>query len=398
MYSKLSEICDKNIIVCNGDTSVPELLNQIDKEKPIPSVIIEENNKLVGFLTANHLNFAFTHNICFKNTLCKNLIMLSAKKVHASLCLLPAVEDIISSKVDGFVLINENQAYVGIVTMQSLFDHFFSHKAMIFDSKEVVALNDNSTLNTFLSDVELLKRYKQAKERSNFSVDPLGPIIVLEPKQPIPTSLPYDEITQKLLNSVVKDCNSVYEKTYHVSKSDLIDKQTVAQRLPDNSTNRMMLKFYIEHNFRGLNVESHEKDSFGNDLWFLNNTFYEIENDKIIRLWVAKQDITFRKNLEKTSWIYNERFNEIFEHSIDNFFIIDVLPNNELQFARINPTCEKSIGLSNDEVRKMPILDLFPGATGSQMISALRRCLKEDRYTLNILSSSQLAQVITQPH
>lgn len=379
MFEKLLDICNSNFVKCDPNISVTDMLSLIADINSVDFVLLEDDNKLIGLLTSEYIDFALLNSVILKKTLCKDFINLSIKRMRSNLILSEALVDMISCKVDSYVVTDANNHDVGIVTKKSLLEYFIYETPSEPTTIEPNLLPQISKAKEFFEDLKLIKAFKAAQLRSHVRDGPFGPIIVYEPEKPISTSLPYHEIVSNLRSAIVKDCNTIYEETFHVSKKDLIDKKRASDRLPDNVTNQLMLKHFYENNNRGYNVESHEHDSLGNDLWFLNNTFYEVVDGEIIRLWVSKQDITYRKNLEEAYWKRQEQFEEMFKNSLDNIFMIDVFENNEYRFHQINPACEKNIGISNDDIIKLNMSEFFNADTALQINNALNKCLHENK-------------------
>ncbi len=105
---------------------------------------------------------------------------------------------------------------------------------------------------------------------------------------------------------------------------------------------------------------------------------YDELNEPLLAIGTL-QDITAFKQLEKSSLHIQEQFNEMFNNSADSIFIVNVLPNNDFQFERVNPACQKVIGIPQSILVSKNFSELFPNDTGLEMMNSLNRCIRENQ-------------------
>lgn len=87
------------------------------------------------------------------------------------------------------------------------------------------------------------------------------------------------------------------------------------------------------------------------------------------------RDVTDRKRAEQAAREASERLREIFDHTTDCVFLIQVTPSGRFVYEAFNPASEKFSGLTNEEVRGRTPEDCLPPALAHSFLTNYRRCL-----------------------
>ncbi len=118
---------------------------------------------------------------------------------------------------------------------------------------------------------------------------------------PIKTSLPPDkQVEQMYQYGYVADCNKQFALMYgYEDKEYFIGKPFI--ELHGSSRNKKNIQAnlnFIQNGYRTKNTETYEKNRFGNEVIFLNNSFGIIENGYLIGIWGMQRNITGQKKME----------------------------------------------------------------------------------------------------
>jgi PAS domain S-box-containing protein len=116
----------------------------------------------------------------------------------------------------------------------------------------------------------------------------------MEIDKPIPIDIDIDKQIQLLYKHArMAEANNAMAKMYgYKNAKDLIGLKWGELWVKDDDQNIEFLKEFIKAEYSQSSAQSHEKDSNGNDKYFLNNFFGIIEAGELTRLWGTQQDIT----------------------------------------------------------------------------------------------------------
>ncbi|HYH16926.1 MAG TPA: PAS domain-containing protein, partial [Flavisolibacter sp.] len=162
-------------------------------------------------------------------------------------------------------------------------------------------------------------------------------------KVPVPVTAPIEVLIEAIQESVLTECNDAMAQMYGYEfgsqmvgaiTKDLID-------LSDES-NVEYLKKFINSDFKIISAESHEKDRFGNSVFFLNNAIGIVEEGILKRIWGTQRDITHIKQVEKKVRLLADLVEQT----------SDVLTASDLEYKPItwNAAAEKVYGLTAQQV------------------------------------------------
>lgn len=115
-----------------------------------------------------------------------------------------------------------------------------------------------------------------------------------EVEEPISISLPVKrQIELMFKRAYLAEANDAFAKMYGVESPD----HMIGARLSDlmvqsDPKNTAYLRAFIESSYRLSGVESHEKDTAGNDKYFRNSLVGQVEDGHLIRAWGTQHDVT----------------------------------------------------------------------------------------------------------
>jgi PAS domain S-box-containing protein len=123
----------------------------------------------------------------------------------------------------------------------------------------------------------------------------------MEFEPPLDTSLPIDaQIEQVYQSARLVECNDAMGRMYGFSNAEGLIGKTLDFMLPaSDPAARAYLGSIIEAGYRATNVESAERNVFGETVYFLNNMVGIVENGYLVRMWGTQQNITDRKCAEE---------------------------------------------------------------------------------------------------
>ncbi len=122
----------------------------------------------------------------------------------------------------------------------------------------------------------------------------------MEFEQPIPTSLPPEEIAKKIIfTGYISDCNEVFATMYGLPNRELMIGKKVSDLNSDLDESIRRLTKMVRNNYKMDILDNEEKDFKGNIKNFRNSFFGYIREDHLIWMWGVQLDITEQKVLEK---------------------------------------------------------------------------------------------------
>lgn len=123
----------------------------------------------------------------------------------------------------------------------------------------------------------------------------------MEFEPPVDTSLPIDVQLDQLYRSArLVECNDAMARMYGFSHAEGLIGKTLDFMLPlSEPTARAFLTSIIKAGYRATNLESVERNVFGETVYFLNNMVGIVQDGYLVRMWGTQQNITDRKCAEE---------------------------------------------------------------------------------------------------
>lgn len=126
-------------------------------------------------------------------------------------------------------------------------------------------------------------------------------IFCQEFRHPIPVHSSLEEFLERIRkDSYLSECNDAMARMYGFSRAEELYSLRTDQMMDfSDPANAEIYRGFRETNFMVVNAESHEKDRFGNDRYFLNNAIGIVENGYLKRIWGTQRDVTAQKQAEE---------------------------------------------------------------------------------------------------
>lgn len=123
----------------------------------------------------------------------------------------------------------------------------------------------------------------------------------VEFETPIPITIDVEkQIDQIYKYGFIAECNDAMARQFgYVRADDLVGKRINDFLKRKNAQHQKYLRTFIESGYNLINKETTERDKNGNKRHFVNNLLGNVEDEKLIRLWGTKQNITTAKETEQ---------------------------------------------------------------------------------------------------
>lgn len=119
-------------------------------------------------------------------------------------------------------------------------------------------------------------------------------IWLCEVDTPIPIALPVKKQVELMFkHAYLAEANDAFAKMYGLdSPEKMIGARLHELMVQDDPKNTAYLRAFVESSYRLSGVESHEKDTQGNDKYFRNSLVGAVEDGMLLRAWGTQHDIT----------------------------------------------------------------------------------------------------------
>jgi PAS domain S-box-containing protein len=142
--------------------------------------------------------------------------------------------------------------------------------------------------------LEAKERYRAFVEHSQTG------IFRIDFTEPVPTSLPLDrQIKLCFERGFISECTDSMARMYgHERAEDLIGKTMRELFVETDPANELFIRNFLISGYQLTDGESHERDKYGNDKYFLNTLSGVVEESHLVRVWGSQRDVTERKNVQ----------------------------------------------------------------------------------------------------
>ena len=164
-----------------------------------------------------------------------------------------------------------------------------------------------------------------------------------ELKTPVPVTASVEMLLEAIKESTLTECNDVLARMYgYEFGNQMIGLATKELIDFTDEANILYIKKFLTDDFKIISAESHEKDRFGNSVYFLNNAMGVVEDGLLKRVWGSQRDITHIKQVEKKVRLLADLVEQT----------SDVLTAADLEYKPLtwNAAAEKVYGLTAQQV------------------------------------------------
>ncbi len=118
---------------------------------------------------------------------------------------------------------------------------------------------------------------------------------------PLDTALPVEEQVKRIYDSArLVECNDAMGRMYGFSNAEGLIGKTLDFMLPASDPSaREFLASIVRAGYRATNMESMERNVFGETVYFLNSMVGIVQEGFLVRMWGTQQNITDRKCAEE---------------------------------------------------------------------------------------------------
>lgn len=153
-------------------------------------------------------------------------------------------------------------------------------------------------------DISIVKKAERKLQKSDERYDAFihnssEGIWCFKMEKPFSVNLPTEEQIEQIYHQgVLVECNDAMGQMYGFEKAEEVLGNKIKDYL-DLSENQEYFRRFVESGYKLSDVESHEKDKDGNDVYFLNNLNGIVEDGYFVRAWGTQRDVTALKQAEK---------------------------------------------------------------------------------------------------
>jgi PAS domain S-box-containing protein len=194
---------------------------------------------------------------------------------------------------------------------------------------------------------QMIQRYKAYLSQS------YAGIYCLEFDVPLSVHQPADAIFSHLRqHGYIAECNKAMAAMYGITDADEMVGMRVSQMVDFSDPNNLLFfRAFIENGFKIEDAESHEFDSHGQSIYFLNNAVGIVEDGFLRQVWGTQRDVTLSRETEKKLRLLADMVEET----------SDVLTAADLEFRPLtwSKTAEKLFGVAAKDVIGRPMQDFI---------------------------------------
>src|ERR687886_67126 len=203
-------------------------------------------------------------------------------------------------------------------------------------------------------------------------------IWLLELEKPVPTDLRPDEQVERFYrHGYLAECNDAMARMYGYTRAEEIVGALIGDLFPPSiRQNVEYLKAFVRSGYRLTDTEFEEVDRHGDTKQFLSNLTGIVEDEFLVRLWVSQRDITESKRAEEALKQSELLYHTLIEQATENIFLVDI---ETRRIMESNPTFQRTLGYTEDELRTMTLYDIV-AAERKSIDRNIRRVLGKDPF------------------
>ena len=213
----------------------------------------------------------------------------------------------------------------------------------------------------------------------------------LEFEPPIDTALPvHEQVNLAYKNGRLAECNLVMAKMYGLASSQELVGKSLDFMLPsEDERARAYLASIIQAGYKVTDVESKERDAFGQEKYFSNSMTGMVMDGRLHRVWGTQRSIDDRKSAE--------RAHAYLAAIIDSADDAIVAKNLDGVIQSWNAGAERVFGYTASEIVGRPVRALIPADRQSEedvILAQLRRGERVDHFeTVRVRKDGKLIHV-----
>lgn len=201
----------------------------------------------------------------------------------------------------------------------------------------------------------------------------------VELRQPIPVNQPLKKMmAQCMEHAYLAECNNAFAIKCGYESAEIITGIPLGKLMPlENPVNYEYLEKFFRNQFKVEDELSFETDSSGNQHIFVNNMLGSVEEGCLVRAWGTQREITVQKKAEKLLLASEEQYRNLFNNNPCTIIIWSL---DELTIEDVNHTAIELYGYSQEEFRKLTILDIRPEDEHEEFLEMLDFLRANDNY------------------
>ena len=194
----------------------------------------------------------------------------------------------------------------------------------------------------------------------------------LEIEEPLPISLPEEEQIQHLVRfGVIAEANDIMARMHGYARADEIVGTRLNDVLADGAASAGHIRAFIRGGYRLTDAVTEQLDADGKPRCFLNQIIGIVEEDRLVRAWGIRRDISARRRAEALLRMQISAINA----ATDQILITD--PEGRITFA--NAAFERETGYAADEVIGRDVRAVESGKHDRSFYDGLWKAVREGK-------------------
>src|SRR5215472_5532088 len=228
----------------------------------------------------------------------------------------------------------------------------------VLSSMEIIEVQGAQRLLSTFVDITQTKQAQQALIESeqryrDFVTHSHEGVWRVELERPLPVETPEQEALDWILRyGYVAECNLAQARIMGFSSIEEVLEKHLQELLPqkDSDLERAeSIRSATRGGFRNRTVELRAVDKEGKVRNLVRTEIPIIENRSVVRVWGITRDVTEQKQAEEAQRESEERFRATFENAGIGIALVDP----QARPVKSNPTLQKILGYSDEELRRM---------------------------------------------
>ncbi len=196
-----------------------------------------------------------------------------------------------------------------------------------------------------------------------------------------------DKIARQIVEKgVIVECNQALARMYGFEEPSQLNGRHALEFIADVDLYTASKVKFTEQNFSITNVETVERDQFGNIHYFENSYIGEILNNKLVRMWGIQRDITEKRRLQEQLRASENRYRNLVEQANDTVLLF----NNRGEFVFANKRFFEQTDYVADEIWGKPISKIAHPDSADDIMRKIEEQVhsadQHSRYTLKLLT------------